>query len=72
MPNDYNSNIRGFTLIKRREIYFVKYELGQEKSLLEVLIGWRDNKDLDFDYFDLAVMCDQIRLNSESELKKTN
>ena len=49
-----------FALVKGREQYVVRCEEGSEEAAIAQLMRWAASPDLDFDWFDAAVLSRQI------------
>ena len=43
-------------LEKGNEIFIFRYNIGCEVQLLDVMFEWAKNKQIDFDWFDAAVL----------------
>jgi hypothetical protein len=51
-----------FALVKGREQYVVRCQEGSEEAAIAQLMRWASSPDLDFDWFDGAVLARQINL----------
>lgn len=51
-----------FALVKGQERYLVRCESGSEEAAIAQLMRWASSPDLDFDWFDGAVLARQINL----------
>jgi hypothetical protein len=49
-----------FSLVKGVHRYIVRCGPGCEEDAIERLMGWAEDEDLDFDWFDAAVLSRQI------------
>ena len=49
-----------FSLVKGAERYVVRCGAGDEESLIAQLMEWAENPDLEFDWFDAAVLARQV------------
>jgi hypothetical protein len=49
-----------FSLVKGAERYVVRCGAGDEESLIAQLMDWAENPDLEFDWFDAAVLARQV------------
>ena len=49
-----------FSLVKGAEHYVVRCGAGDEESLIAQLMEWAENPDLEFDWFDAAVLARQV------------
>ena len=49
-----------FSLVKGTDRYVVRCGAGNEEAAIEQLMTWAKNPDLDFDWFDAAVLARQI------------
>jgi hypothetical protein len=49
-----------FSLVKGTEQYLVRCGPGDEERTISHLMEWAENPDLDFDWFDAAVLARQI------------
>ncbi len=52
--------IHHFSLVKGGESYVVRCSPGNEEEAIGLLMQWAENKDLNFDWFDAAVISRQI------------
>jgi hypothetical protein len=53
-----------FSLVKGRERFLVRCEAGSEEAAITQLMHWAGDPDMDFDWFDAAVLARQINLRS--------
>ena len=49
-----------FSLVKGADRYLVRCDAGKEEETIARLMQWAENKELDFDWFDAAVLSRQI------------
>jgi len=49
-----------FSLVKGAERYLIRCTAGAEEEVIAQLMEWAENPDLDFDWFDAAVLSRQI------------
>jgi len=49
-----------FSLVKGNERYLVRCGAGDEEGTIAQLMEWAENPDLDFDWFDAAVLSRQV------------
>jgi hypothetical protein len=49
-----------FSLVKGDQRYFVRCGVGDEERMIAQLMDWAENPDLDFDWFDAAVLSRQV------------
>ena len=49
-----------FSLVKGADRYLVRCDVGKEEETIGRLIQWAENEELDFDWFDAAVLSRQI------------
>ena len=49
-----------FSLVKGADHYVVRCGAGNEEAAIAQLMEWAENPDLDFDWFDAAVLSRQI------------
>ena len=49
-----------FSLVKGNERYLVRCGTGDEEAAIAQLMAWAENPDMDFDWFDAAVLARQI------------
>jgi hypothetical protein len=49
-----------FSLVKGNEQYLVRCGAGLEEEAIERLMNWAEDPDMDFDWFDAAVLARQI------------
>ena len=49
-----------FSLVKGAQRYLVRCDAGNEEEVIGQLIQWAESPDLDFDWFDAAVLSRQV------------
>jgi hypothetical protein len=49
-----------FSLVKGADRYVVRCDTGNEEAAIAQLMEWAENPDLDFDWFDAAVLARQV------------
>jgi hypothetical protein len=49
-----------FSLVKGSQNYFVRCSAGDEEASIAQLMQWAEEPELDFDWFDAAVLARQI------------
>jgi len=54
------STMYQFALAKGADQYVIRCGAGDEESVINQLMAWAENPDLDFDWFDAAVLSRQI------------
>jgi hypothetical protein len=57
------------SLVKGKEHFCFRYEVGQEAKVLDALIEMVNRRDLAFDWFDAAVISHQLGQHLAKELK---
>ncbi len=57
------------SLVKGKDQFCFKYEVGQESAVLDALIGMVNRRDVSFDWFDAAVLSHQLGQHLAKELK---
>ena len=57
------------SLVKGKEHFCFRYEIGQEAKVLDALIDMVNRRDLGFDWFDAAVISHQLGQHLAKELK---
>ena len=61
--------MKTLSLVKGKEHFCFRYEIGQEGKVLESLIEMVNARDLSFDWFDAAVLSHQLGQHLAKELK---
>ena len=69
--NSSNSTagVKTLNLVKGKEQFCFRYEVGQESKVLESLIDMVNRRELTFDWFDAAVLSHQLGQHLAKELK---
>ena len=49
-----------FSLVKNTQRYLVQCDAGSEEAAISQLMEWADDPDIDFDWFDAAVLSRQV------------
>jgi hypothetical protein len=63
------TTVKTLSLVKGREHFCFRYEVGQEAKVLEALIDLVNRRELSFDWFDAAVLSHQLGQHLAKELK---
>ena len=61
--------MKTLNLVKGKQQYCFRYEVGQESRVLESLIDMVNRRELAFDWFDAAVLSHQLGRHLAKELK---
>lgn len=61
--------VRTLSLVKGREQFCFRYEIGQEARVLDALVDMVHRRDVAFDWFDAAVLSHQLGQHLAKELK---
>lgn len=61
--------VKTLSLIKGQERFCFRYEVGQEVKVLDALIDLVNRRDVEFDWFDAAVLSHQLGQHLAKELK---
>ena len=64
-----NTGIKTLNLVKGKQQFCFRYEVGQESKVLESLIEMVNRRELTFDWFDAAVLSHQLGQHLAKELK---
>src|SRR5215470_4143871 len=64
-----SNQVKTLNLVKGREQFCFRYEVGQESKVLESLIDMVNRRELTFDWFDAAVLSHQLGQHLAKELK---
>ncbi len=62
-------DVKTLSLVKGREHFCFRYEVGQETKVLDALVEMVRRRDLGFDWFDAAVLSHQLGQHLAKELK---
>jgi hypothetical protein len=57
------------SLVKGKHTFSFRYEVGQEKNVLDALTAMVKRRDLSFDWFDAAVLSHQLGQQLSKELQ---
>jgi hypothetical protein len=60
---------RTLSLMKGRHHFCFRYEAGQEAEMLSAMLDMVHNRDLNFDWFDAAVLSHQLGQHLAKELQ---
>jgi hypothetical protein len=63
------SMMKTLSLVKGKEHFCFRYEVGQESKVLESLVEMVNRRELAFDWFDAAVLSHQLGQHLSKELK---
>jgi hypothetical protein len=63
-------DVKTLSLVKGREHFCFRYEVGQEAKVLDALVDMVHRRELPFDWFDAAVLSHQLGQHLAKELKK--
>ena len=63
------TTVKTLSLVKGREHFCFRYEVGQEAKVLDALIEMVNRRELAFDWFDAAVLSHQLGQHLAKELK---
>ncbi|HVT90241.1 MAG TPA: hypothetical protein VHD56_15420 [Tepidisphaeraceae bacterium] len=61
--------MRTLSLVKGKESFYFRYEIGQEAGVLDALVDLVNRKEVAFDWFDAAVLSHQLGQHLAKELK---
>lgn len=64
-----SASVKTLSLMKGKEQFCFRYEVGQEAKVLDALIDLVNRRDLAFDWFDAAVLSHQLGQHLAKELK---
>ena len=62
-------DVKTLSLVKGREHFCFRYEVGQEAGVLDALVDMVHRRELPFDWFDAAVLSHQLGQHLAKELK---
>ena len=62
-------SMKTLSLVKGRQHYCFRYQVGQEGKVLDALVDMVNRRDLAFDWFDAAVLSHQLGQHLAKELK---
>lgn len=63
------TGMKTLNLVKGKQQYCFRYEIGQEAKVLESLVEMVNRRELAFDWFDAAVLSHQLGQHLAKELK---
>jgi hypothetical protein len=63
------SSMKTLSLIKGAERFYFRYETGQEEQVLSAMIEMVNRRELNFDWFDAAVLSHQLGRHLAKEMK---
>ena len=63
------ATIKTLSLVKGKEHFCFRYEVGQESRVLDALVDMVNRRELAFDWFDAAVISHQLGQHLAKELK---
>ncbi len=63
------SDLKTLSLVKGRQQFCFRYEVGDEGKVLDALVDMVNRRDLSFDWFDAAVVSHQLGRHLAEELK---
>ena len=66
---DQVDSMKTLSLVKGRQHFCFRYEVGQEGKVLDALVEMVNRRDLAFDWFDAAVLSHQLGQHLAKELK---
>ncbi len=61
--------MKTLSLVKGKDHFCFRYEVGQEAKVLDALIDMVNRRDMSFDWFDAAVLSHQLGQHLAKELK---
>lgn len=61
--------LKSLSLVKGKDHFCFRYEVGQEIKVLDALIDLVNRRDVEFDWFDAAVVSHQLGQHLAKELK---
>jgi hypothetical protein len=64
-----SQDVKTLSLVKGREHFCFRYEVGQETKVLDALVDMVHRRELAFDWFDAAVLSHQLGQHLAKELK---
>jgi len=63
-----SDEMRTLSLVKGRQHFCFRYQVGQEGKVLDALVEMVNRRDLPFDWFDAAVLSHQLGRHLAKEL----
>jgi hypothetical protein len=67
--SNYMPGIKTLSLVKGKDHFCFRYEIGEESKVLDALIEMVNRRDMAFDWFDAAVLSHQLGQHLAKELK---
>ena len=67
--NSSASPMKTLSLLKGKDHFCFRYEVGQEAKVLDALIDMVNKREMRFDWFDAAVLSHQLGQHLAKELK---
>jgi len=61
--------VKTLSLVKGKEHFCFRYEVGQESKVLDALVDMVNRRELEFDWFEAAVISHQLGQHLAKELK---
>ena len=68
-PNNKAGAMKTLSLVKGKEHFCFRYEVGQEGTVLDALIEMVNKREVAFDWFDAAVLSHQLGQHLAKELQ---
>lgn len=65
----FSPETKSLSLIKGKEQFIFRYEIGDEGKVLDALVEMIKRRDIPFDWFDAAVVSHQLGQHLAKELK---
>lgn len=69
VSTEATGQVKTLSLVKGKERFCFRYEVGQEVKVLDSLIDLVNRRDVEFDWFDAAVLSHQLGQHLAKELK---
>lgn len=69
VSTEATGQVKTLSLVKGSERFCFRYEVGQEVKVLDALIDLVNRRDVEFDWFDAAVLSHQLGQHLAKELK---
>ena len=66
---EQTDSMKTLSLVKGRQHFCFRYEVGQEGKVLDALVEMVNRHDMPFDWFDAAVVSHQLGQHLAKELK---
>lgn len=61
--------MKQLTLIKGKHLHVIAYDVGEEPAVLDAVIAMVNNCDLEFDWYDAAILSHQVGVDLAKERK---